>query len=143
MGVLSLKVGRTAISRSLYSKQQGFMFVMKRQKSTATGNGYTTLDNAKTIPTPNTISPVPLWQRLGPLSRGFSAYAKSQRENPLATQLCSSIIVYLCGDLSAQYIQGDDYDPWRTARNLVIGAISSIPSYKWFGLPRTPVQEFS
>lgn len=27
---------------------------------------------------------------------------------------------------------GRDYDPVRTARSLVIGAISSAPSYKWF-----------
>lgn len=26
----------------------------------------------------------------------------------------------------------DEYDPKRTARSLTIGAISSIPSYKWF-----------
>ncbi|KAJ5490904.1 hypothetical protein N7539_002471 [Penicillium diatomitis] len=73
------------------------------------------------------------------------------------TQLCSSVVVYLFGDLSAQLLfpsdppqpsksvdqtgqEGDDeqtargggYDPWRTVRHLMVGAGSSIPSYNWF-----------
>lgn len=84
-----------------------------------------------------------------------------QERKPYATQLYSSIVVYLCGDLSAQFffppeapppskteqedtktnpqLKNDDekeerrsgYDPWRTVRHLIVGAGSSIPSYNW------------
>ncbi|KAE9363609.1 hypothetical protein N431DRAFT_422504 [Stipitochalara longipes BDJ] len=84
------------------------------------------------IPIPATVANVPLWQRLGPLSRGFQAYGRSQRKRPYATQFCSSLVIYFLGDLSAQNINGDEYDPKRMLRALVISAGSSIPSYKWF-----------
>lgn len=87
-------------------------------------------------------------------------YTRVQERKPFATQLYSSIIVYLCGDLSAQFLfpseaapppktEQDDgttttqskgegekerrggYDPWRTVRHLIVGAGSSIPSYNW------------
>ena len=35
------------------------------------------------------------------------------------------------GVVSAQSMGGRDYDPMRTVRSLIIGGISSIPSYKW------------
>lgn len=41
-------------------------------------------------------------------------------------------MTYLCGDLLAQEIGGEPYDPVRTARMLLIGSISSIPGYRWF-----------
>jgi len=88
--------------------------------------------NGTSIPVPNTVATLPLWQRLGPLSRGFEAYGRSQRKRPYATQFCSSLAIYFMGDLSAQSIGGEDYDPFRTMRALAIGAGSSIPSYKWF-----------
>jgi len=40
-----------------------------------------------------------------------------------------------CADgvaVSAQSMGGRDYDPTRTARSLLIGSISSIPSYNWW-----------
>ncbi len=84
------------------------------------------------MPVPNTVATLPLWQRLGPLSWLAGAYARAQRARPYATQLCSSLVIYFCADLSAQRISGDDHDPVRTGRSLLIGAISSIPSYKWY-----------
>jgi protein Mpv17 len=90
--------------------------------------------NGTAIPIPATIANVPLWQRLGLLSRGFQAYGKSQRKRPYATQFCSSLVIYFLGDLSAQNISGDEYDPKRMLRALVISAGSSIPSYKWYVL---------
>lgn len=83
------------------------------------------------IPVPNTVATMPLWQRLGPLSRGFQAYGRSQRKRPYTTQFCSSLVIYFLGDLSAQNINGDEYNPARTLRALIISAGSSIPSYKW------------
>lgn len=85
-------------------------------------------------------------------------YARVQERKPYTTQFWSSIVIYLCGDLSAQMLfpsevpapaksdsedadgaaQGDGatvsagYDPLRTLRHLCVGAGSSIPSYKWF-----------
>lgn len=38
----------------------------------------------------------------------------------------------MIGDVTAQNINGDDYEPTRTGRALVISAGSSIPSYMWF-----------
>ncbi|OOQ90350.1 putative integral membrane protein, Mpv17/PMP22 family [Penicillium brasilianum] len=98
--------------------------------------------------------------RAGPLGQLGRWYARVQERKPYATQICSSIVVYLCGDLSAQLLfpseapppaksteedakaleNGDDkevsrgggYDPWRTVRHLIVGASSSIPSYNWF-----------
>lgn len=108
-------------------------------------------------------SPAPLRARslreviyAGPLGRLGRSYARVQERRPYATQLCSSVVVYLCGDLSAQLLfpsegpvktdkteEGKDvdaggaggYDPWRTARHLTVGVGSSIPSYNWYAPP--------
>ncbi|BCR86541.1 Mpv17/PMP22 family protein [Aspergillus chevalieri] len=98
-------------------------------------------------------SPAPLRARslreviyAGPLGRLGRSYARVQERRPYATQLCSSVVVYLCGDLSAQVLfpsepvkgresenaEGGGYDPWRTMRHLTVGVGSSIPSYNWF-----------
>ena len=83
------------------------------------------------IPVPNTVAPLPFWQRLGPLTRAGQAYARSQRRRPWVTQFASTLVIYLCADISAQRMSGNDYDPKRTARSLVIGGGASIPSYTW------------
>lgn len=74
----------------------------------------------------------------GPLGRLARAFARTQERRPYATQLGSSFVVYLCGDLSAQvYFPSSpdaEYDPWRTARHLACGLGSSIPSYEWLVL---------
>ncbi|KAK1826186.1 hypothetical protein QBC39DRAFT_269553 [Podospora conica] len=84
------------------------------------------------IPTPNNVPTLPFWQRLGPLTRAAEAYARAQRKRPYTTQLCSSLVIYLCSDLSAQSMGPRDYDPLRTVRSLIIGGLSAIPSYNWF-----------
>lgn len=38
----------------------------------------------------------------GPVGKLGRAYSRVQQRRPYATQLCSSVVVYLCGDLSAQ-----------------------------------------
>lgn len=45
--------------------------------------------------------------------------------------VATSLVTYLCGDLIAQEIGGEEYDAGRTARMLVIGGLASIPGYKW------------
>ncbi|KAL2165837.1 hypothetical protein VTG60DRAFT_3742 [Thermothelomyces hinnuleus] len=101
----------------------------------------TNKDSAKTsrverpqeqIPTPNNVPTLNFWQRLGPLTRAAQAYARAQRKRPYVTQVCTSLFIYLCSDISAQSMGGRDYDPTRTLRALLIGSISSIPSYHWF-----------
>ena len=84
------------------------------------------------IPVPNHVPQLPLWQRLGPLTRLASGYARAQKKRPYVTQLCSSLTIYFLGDLGAQWLSEDEeWDPKRTMRSLVIGGLSSIPSYKW------------
>jgi hypothetical protein len=91
----------------------------------------------------------------GPLGRLGRWYSRVQERKPYTTQLYSSVIIYLCGDLSAQLFfpseapppaksdqnesKDEDekegrrggYDPWRTVRHLIVGTGSSIPSYNW------------
>lgn len=75
---------------------------------------------------------VPLWQRLGPVTQCLEFFARCQRTAPLKTQFASSLTIYTMGDIAAQSINGDVYDPKRTFRALCIGAGSSIPAYKWY-----------
>lgn len=98
--------------------------------------------------------------KAGPVGKFGRWYARVQERKPYTTQFWSSIVIYLCGDLSAQMlfpsevpapvtsdaeggdavVQGDGatvsagYDPLRTLRHLCVGAGSSIPSYKWYVL---------
>lgn len=84
-----------------------------------------------TLPTQSPPPARPFWQRLGVVSRGISAYGRTQQKYPYRTQFVTSLVIYFLGDLSAQSISGDEYDPARSGRALVISAFSSIPSYKW------------
>ncbi|XXG99411.1 UDP-glucose-4-epimerase [Hypoxylon texense] len=78
------------------------------------------------------VPPLPLWLRLGPLTRAGQAYARAQRARPWATQVATSVFIYLAADLSAQRIGGREYAPERTARNLVVGTVWAVPGYLWF-----------
>ncbi|KAL9622422.1 MAG: hypothetical protein Q9160_003266 [Pyrenula sp. 1 TL-2023] len=74
-----------------------------------------------------------IWhQRLGPVSRFITWFDRTQAKRPLVTQLCTSLCVYLAGDVLAQNIGKEPYDLKRTSRHLTIGAIASIPGYHWF-----------
>lgn len=69
--------------------------------------------------------------------RPFHGYAAMQKRSPLLTQLESSLVIYFLGDLSAQYVSNSGneeavYEPSRGLKALIIGGLSSIPSYKWF-----------
>lgn len=77
--------------------------------------------------------PIQLWyHRLGPVSTFFSWFHRMQMKRPYTVQLCTTLTTYLCGDLLAQDIGGELYDPNRTLRMLTIGAIAAIPGYKWY-----------
>ncbi|CAK7265429.1 hypothetical protein SEPCBS57363_001579 [Sporothrix epigloea] len=85
------------------------------------------------IPVAGTVPPLPLWQRLGPLTWAADSYGRAQRRRPYVTQLLSALVIALCADMSVQRMnRGEPYDPKRTVRSLIIGAISAIPIYKWF-----------
>ncbi|KFY52320.1 hypothetical protein V497_08554 [Pseudogymnoascus sp. VKM F-4516 (FW-969)] len=101
-------------------------------KTTPPRTATTTPSPSESIPTPGTIPPLPLWQRLGPLTTALSLFSRAQRARPWTTQFVSTLIVYLLGDLSAQRIRGGEYEPERAGRALVIGAGAAIPSYTWF-----------
>ncbi|KAH8698591.1 hypothetical protein BGW36DRAFT_426291 [Talaromyces proteolyticus] len=105
-----------------------------------------------------------VWEvvKASPVGRFGGWYSRVQDKRPYVTQMVSSLIVYLCGDLSAQLLFPSEvqpapqestnnttvstndaseeqskpvlagYDPLRTLRHLTIGLISSIPSFKWF-----------
>ncbi|KAK5936949.1 hypothetical protein PMZ80_010887 [Knufia obscura] len=77
--------------------------------------------------------PSQLWyHRLGPVTDFFGWFHRTQQKRPLTVQLCTTTVVYFCGDMLAQEIGGEEYDGQRTLRMLTIGAVASIPGYKWF-----------
>ncbi|KAK6819475.1 hypothetical protein PG987_015958 [Apiospora arundinis] len=85
------------------------------------------------VPVASTVAPLPIWQRLGPLTRGAEAYARAQRRRPWVTQVATMLVIYLCADISAQQISGkDEHEYERTARSLVIGGVAAIPGHMWF-----------
>lgn len=77
--------------------------------------------------------PIQLWyHRLGPVLDFFKWFHRTQEKRPYTVQICTVLATYLSGDLLAQDIGGEPYDPWRTLRMLTIGAIAAIPGYKWY-----------
>lgn len=104
-----------------------------------------------------------VWEMVksSPIGRFGRWYTRAQERRPYVTQVASSFVIYLCGDLSAQLLfpteakpvesgrddnsketaaaqqsEGSErkpggYDPLRTLRHLTVGLVSSIPSYKW------------
>lgn len=77
--------------------------------------------------------PSPLWYyRIGPVKDFFSWFSRMQRRRPLTVTLATSLTTYLFGDIIAQEIGGERYDGVRTLRMLGVGAVASIPGFKWF-----------
>jgi len=134
MSVLAIKAaGRASLRRSHFPTRPTNFTKGNHTKSTpATKPADDNPANGTSIPVANTIASLPIWQRLGPLTRAFSAYGRSQRKRPLTTQFFSALVIFSLGDLSAQSISVDEYNPARTLRALIIGAGAAIPSYKWF-----------
>jgi len=136
MAILPACSARLVIKRSL-QRQHSLPSSAKRQKSNCPERSIekssTTLTqiSGKSLSTVRESSPRPFWERLGPLSEAFGAYARTQNRRPWATQIGTSLVVYLCGDLIAQKIDGEAYNPTRTLRHLTIGGICSIPAYSW------------
>ena len=112
--------------------------------STSASSETTSTDKRTTIITPTTIPVEPVSAtaaspRVGPFTATYRAYNRSQAQHPYWTQFFSALVIYLLADASAQSLATQDngkedasWDLPRTARNLVIGGIASIPGYKWF-----------
>ncbi|KAL2056380.1 hypothetical protein ABVK25_003403 [Lepraria finkii] len=142
MAILIHQSARLVLGRPI-QRQHSLLSATKRQKATAADKSIEKpskprafKEKSTEVPAVRDNSPppfpLPFWRRLGPVSDAFSAYGRTQRKRPWATQVGTSLVIYLCGDLAAQKIGGEDYYPWRTVRHLTIGAISSIPAYSWF-----------
>ncbi|KAL3447743.1 hypothetical protein BJX65DRAFT_90653 [Aspergillus insuetus] len=67
-----------------------------------------------------------------PATRFLTWYAHHQQQRPITTQLCSTPLIYCIGDLSAQLLSNEPYDAYRSLRSLITGAVTSLPSYRWF-----------
>ena len=84
------------------------------------------------------ISSIASWPWLSPLLVPFQMYGRAHRRLPLTVQALSTTVIYFCGDLSAQAIatsgfqEGSGYEVERAVRSVIIGAIMSIPGYKYF-----------
>jgi protein Mpv17 len=133
MTIMMLRTAGRSVMRRPQSFQTSPISRIAKRHNTSPPNPRPTKSTSagSSIPVPNTVAQLPLWQRLGPLSRFFQAYGRSQRDRPYFTQFYSSLVIYFLGDLSAQSISDGGYDPLRTGRALIIGAGSSIPSYNW------------
>ena len=93
------------------------------------------------------------------IGRAASWYGRAQDRRPYWTQIWSTLLIYLCGDISAQLMlsNNDDssvtedgetnrsklrnmwerYDPMRTLRHLTVGGVACIPVYKWCDISDT------
>ncbi|KAF1929044.1 uncharacterized protein M421DRAFT_62056 [Didymella exigua CBS 183.55] len=135
-----------------------FDFVAQRASHTHVLRRYNaTKPPGQKAPATATTIPGPSWLWLEPVIEPFRAYGRVQQRKPYLTQLVSSLVIYFVGDLVAQSIAApeekevveeeeeeeeeergwvqqwsEDRDWARTGRALVIGGLSSIPSYKWF-----------
>lgn len=111
---------------------QGLLSLEKRQIATGTQQAVTK-PPIKSQPSGSGTGYVRrYWHRL-PLYKLVQAYGDAQKKKPYATQIGSLVVIYACGDLLAQSFEAEDYDPWRTLRNMIIGCIIALPSYKWCG----------
>lgn len=135
-------LSRRQFQLSTKSHQQNPPKPGRRYKSSAPPNSSQKKREAAQIPrssdaavTDKASSTTVVWyQRLGPVSRFITWFDRTQAKRPLVTQLCTSLCVYLAGDVLAQNIGEEPYDLMRTARHLTIGAIASMPGYHWYEL---------
>ena len=132
-------LGRLPARRCLERCHQLFLSPAKRRLTSSNNDNRKAKEvpdnREKIIALPNGEASLSLfWRRLGPVKEALQSYGRVQKRRPYATQVGTAIVIYFCGDLSAQYIGGEAYDSKRTARNVAIGAICSIPVYKWYAL---------
>ncbi|KAJ4313996.1 hypothetical protein N0V94_006680 [Neodidymelliopsis sp. IMI 364377] len=142
----SASAGNTTLSHFV-AQRASPSHVIRRHNASKSPVSQKVAEQAATIPGPS-------WLWLDPVIEPFRAYGRVQQRRPYFTQLMSSLVIYFVGDLVAQSIAApvvedatvedereergwvqqwsEDRDWARTGRALIIGGISSIPSYKWF-----------
>ena len=125
MGFPFITTSRVFLRKSALHRQLDFHSVGKRLVSDSPRNP-SALKQQEKLTTSSS-----LWRRLSPLHKVFGAYSRAQKERPWVTQVCSVTTIWCCGDLVAQRIGGDDYNPWRTLRHVTIGFIVAIPTHIW------------
>lgn len=113
-----------------YGKPELFAFT-KRFKADNTSIATKVSKEIETTAGPRSKVPqsISIWRRLGPLRKAVDRYDQTLRARPYTTQVATSVTIYFFGDLGAQKIEGQAYDPLRAARNVTIGAVVSIPGY--------------
>ena len=109
-------------------KSQGIANAAKSTEGTASGTNNATAGSGATG---QNAAPVSIWMRLGPLTTIASAYGRAQKKRPYVVQTLSAMVIFTCADISAQSIGGDEYQPVRTARSVLIGSLFAIPQYRW------------
>lgn len=134
MGILIYTTPRIFVRRSAQQRLQGLSLFKIRHKASSTGNiSYSRLLKEEEKPTSTalkTSAPWLGWKSFAPRTV-IKSYARAQEKRPYTTQVCSAVIIWCGGDLLAQWIGEEDYDGWRTLRNITIGCIIAIPGYKW------------
>ena len=134
MNIFTHASPRTLLLRRSARQRQGLSPIQNRPKATCTESRISKTSKERLPPTTaNAGYPLLLWRRLLPPYRLVTAYGKAQEKRPYSTQVSTVVLIWGCGDLLAQNFGEEDYDPWRTLRNMAIGSIISIPSYTWCG----------
>ena len=139
MGILFHTAPRLFIRRSTPYRSQWSSLIRKQHKASSAENissQRSLKEEDKPAPLVAKISPRrSIWQHVSPRVIAKS-YARAQEKRPYTTQICSTITIWCCGDLLAQRIEGEGYNPWKTLRNIVIGCSAAIPNYKWYRIMR-------
>jgi len=122
------------VNRNIFRNHQARHESTKSQQ--APPNSSSGPNASSTHPKQRTI-PGPAWAWIDPFMRPLRAYGRMQSRSPLTTQLESTLIIYYLGDLCSQTVSSNgfldaEYEPIRGLRAMLIGSLSSIPSYKWF-----------
>lgn len=128
MGILYVASRILLLRRLAHQRSQIFSSAQKRYKASSTEN---VSSIQPTSITPKTSFSWSTWKYF-PSRTIISSYAQAQEKRPYTTQIGSAVTIWASGDLLAQWIEGSEYDSWRTLRNIISGSIMAIPSYKWY-----------
>lgn len=122
------------VARRCFQRQQHVSFVLVKHQMAEESRAAGVSKEIRSKASPNLAAEpsLSIWQRLGPFTKAINGYAYAQKTRPYLTQIASSIVVYALGDLGAQRLGEEKYDPLRTARNMAIGAVIAVPAYRWY-----------
>lgn len=131
MGVRRRLIFRRPFHRSIATEEQ--LKTAELQKTPHTPNQIVTEVPHAKVESVIIDVPSPLYYyRFGRVKDFVSWFSRMQRRRPLTICLATSLTTYFLGDILAQEIGREDYDGYRTLRMLAIGALASIPGFRWF-----------